>query len=192
MRADARTLAGRSGVVALFLALSAAAQVDAQTFIPGSAWSAVGSVGIVDESKLSLVDLNDAVAGIRSTAPAGSVVYLRYPVPVLPWQLNVMPVGQLAYEHLTLSITFSKNEDAAFVVAQLRRVRLADGASTGYVAVDSVSSLPMGAVQTVEQQLACGGPCIDLAQYAYFVQVTLLKSTATAVPRLVAVRVTLH
>ena len=32
---------------------------------------------------------------------------------------------------------------------------------------------------TLSLELACGGPCRDLGQYASFVQVSILKGTAT-------------
>jgi hypothetical protein len=98
---------------------------------------------------------------------------------------------EVPYPRLTLSATFSKNEDAALVIAQLRRVRLSDGAVAGVAAVDSGGSPAAPGVQTVERTIVCPASCFDPGEFAYFVQVSLLKSSATADPRLTALRVTL-
>lgn len=183
-----------AGVAALVLQPSHAT---AQWIGVASAWSAPGSTGVVDEASLPFVTVDHAKAAVRSTAPAGSVVVLRYPVFLSATYLHVYPEpGPIIYDfykHATLTLSFQRNEEAALIVAILRRVRLSDGETTMMLAVDGNSSLPSSGVQTVTRNLQCGDePCLRPDQYAYWVEVALWKVRATSDPKVVGVGVQLR
>jgi hypothetical protein len=188
---------GAGLVTALVLQPSPAA---AQWLGMAGSWSAPGSTGVADEASLPFVTVDHAKAAVRSTSPAGSVVVLRYPVflsgtwaQVVPDPIDNTPMFLTGfYTQATLTFSFQRNEEAALLVAILRRVRLSDGATTMMVAVDGNSSLPSPGVQTVTRTLLCDGPCVQADQYAYWVEVALWKVRATSDPKVVAVGVHLR
>lgn len=198
MKTSARSFVALAHTAALTLALmTLATSVWAQTLSYGSVWSSAGSVGIVDESHTSLVSLNGATAALRPTAAAGSAVYLRYPVSLVPGALyaTVFEVpsttwtGLSFFTRLKFTVTFQKNDDGAYVVASLKRLRLSDGVVSTLAAADSGSSFAMPGVQSVDRTITCAAGCADPLQYAYFVEAAVWKAWATSDPRLAALRV---
>jgi hypothetical protein len=161
------------------------------------AWSAPGSTGVVDEQSAPLVTFDHATAAVRPTAPAGSVVVLRYPVFLSGtwtlWQPD--PIDNTGhflagyYRHAKLSLSFQRNDDVGQIVAILRRVRLSDGETTVMAAVDGNASPPSPSVQTVTRPLECLESCIQQDLYAYWVEVALWKIRATSAPKVVGVGV---
>jgi hypothetical protein len=91
---------------------------------------------------------------------------------------------------LIFKMSFQKNEDAALIVAGLRRVRLSDGESVLLTALDNGMAPPGPAVQQVTRTVNCEEGCF-LPDHAYFVEVALWKAKATADPKLVSLGVTL-
>jgi len=158
-----------------------------------AAWSAPGPTGVVDETSTALVTFDHAKAAVRPTAPVGSLVGLRYPVFLSASWLDAIPDPPCNafgyYTHATLTLSFQRNEEAALIVALLRRVRLSDGETTLVLAVDGNSSPPSPGVQTVTRNLTCDEACIRPDQYAYWVEVALWKVKATSDPKIVGVGV---
>jgi hypothetical protein len=193
IRTRARVVAGVSVLVAELCVYSGA--LEAQAF-GGAHWSAPASVGTVDESSTAQVLLDQAKVSMRPSAAAGTVVYLRYPVSIVPYWLHHVAQtepyvhAEDYYNGLTFKMSFQKNEDGAFIVAGLRRVRLSDGENVLLTALDN-GMAPTGAgVQQVMRTVTCEGGCFPL-EHAYFVEVALWKARATADPKLVSLGVTL-
>jgi hypothetical protein len=161
-----------------------------------SAWSAPGSTGVADEASLPLVTFDHAKASVRPTAPAGSLVWLRFPVFASATYVDSIPIWPYNfygyYTEATLTMSFQRNEEAALLFALLRRVRLSDGETSLVMTVDGNMAIPSPAVQTVTKTISCDGFCMQLDQYAYWVEVALWKVKATSDPKVVAVGVRLH
>jgi len=195
MRTRARVMVGVSVLLAELSLYPGASRVQAQSIDGGAHWAVPGSVGTVDESSAAQVLLDQVKASVRPGAPAGTVVYLRYPISiVLQWVYQMDEFGPWArggyYKTLTFNMSFQKNEDAALIVAGLRRVRLSDGENVLFTALDNGSALPGAAVQQVSRTMTCEAGCL-LSGYAYFVEVGLWKAKTTADPKLVSLGVTL-
>lgn len=195
MRTRTRVMVGVSVLAAGLSVYPGASQVRAQTIDVGAHWSVPASVGTVDESGAGQVLLDQVKASVRPGAPAGTVVYLRYPISIVPqWLIHEEEFGPWIhggyYKTLTFNMSFQKNEDTALIVAGLRRVRLSDGENVLVTALDNGLALPGAAVQQVAKTVTCEAGCF-LAGHAYFVEVGLWKAKATADPKLVSLGVTL-
>jgi hypothetical protein len=193
IRTRARVVVGVSVLVAELCVYSGASE--AQSFFDGAHWSVPGSVGTVDESSAGQVLFDQVKASVRPSAAAGTVVYLRYPISIVPyWLYHLEHAGPWDfagyYRKLIFKMSFQKNEDAALIVAGLRRVRLSDGENVLFAALDNGSALPGAAVQQVTKTMTCEEGCF-LPDHAYFVEVALWKARATADPKLVSLGVTL-
>jgi hypothetical protein len=163
-----------------------------------AAWSSPGSAGVADESSVPLVTFDHAKAAVRPSAPAGSLVWLRYPIFLSrTWSVAIPdPSGNTPgifqsgyYINAKLTLSFQRNDEGALILALLRRVRLSDGETTTMTAVDGLSSPPSPGVQTVSKNLYCAEGCVQPDQYAYWVEVALWKVNATSDPKIVAVGV---
>jgi hypothetical protein len=196
IRTRARVVVGVSVLVAELCVYSGASE--AQSFFDGAHWSVPGSVGTVDESSAGQVLLDQVKASVRPSAAGGTVVYLRYPISIVPYWLYHVEDEYAAgpwdfagyYKRLIFKMSFQKNEDAALIVAGLRRVRLSDGENVLFAALDNGSALSGAAVQQVTKTVTCEEGCFQ-PDHAYFVEVGLWKARATADPKLVSLGVTL-
>jgi hypothetical protein len=169
--------------------------VQAQTPSTGWTWASVGSAGVPDESVASLVSFANAAASLRSTAPTGTVAIVRYPVTftsgyyVLAWNGNIYTD---VFHKLILTMIFKKNDEQGYVSAALKRVRLSDGVESYMNTVTSLAAIPAAGVQSEERTIQCPELCIDLSQYAYYIEAVLWKPVATNDPKLLVVRVQQH
>ena len=168
MKTPLRSLTGLVLLVGVGLLFDAAGTtVQAQTYNTGWTWSSIGSAGVPDESVAPLVSLAGASVSLRSTAPAGTVAVVRYPVTftsglfVYNQPLNGV-IYTYPYQGLRLTMFFQKNDDGAYASAILKRVRLSDGVESSVAGVNSLSSFPAPAVQSVERSIGCAAGCIDL------------------------------
>ncbi|HEY7500441.1 MAG TPA: hypothetical protein VH740_18105 [Vicinamibacterales bacterium] len=178
-----------SSAAALLLLLSAQ-PAGAQSFSGAAAWSSAGATGIADESSTSIVAFDNAGGvGIKLTAPAGSVAVLRFPVSFLPSLWNTGPLLEL--DHLKLTMTFRKPDDASYASATLKRVRVSDGAVSSMASVNTFGFLPAAAAQQSERAINCGEDvvCINPYEYAFYVELVLWKPETTSDPRVVALRI---
>jgi hypothetical protein len=194
IRTRARVVVGVSVLVAELWVCSGASE--AQSSFEGAHWSVPGSVGTVDESSAGQVVLDQVKASVRPTAAAGTVVYLRYPISIVPYWVYYLdylnPWIQAGYyKKLIFKMSFQKNEDTALIVAGLRRVRLSDGENILVTALDNGMAPPGAAVQQVTKTVTCEDSGCFPRDHAYFVEVALWKAKATADPKLVSLGVTL-
>jgi hypothetical protein len=120
--------------------------------------------------------------------PAGrqdTVAVIRYPIsavnPGYPWP------------YLTLKMTYQRPDDWSYAAATLKRVRLADGATSVVMSVNAWDQPPATGTQVVERTIAC--TCFYDEQgrdYAYYIEVTLWKPQAASNPRVFAVQLFDH
>jgi hypothetical protein len=198
MKTPLRSLTGVMVLVALgFLFGPGSAAVQAQTYESGWTWSSIGSAGMADESVAALVSFAGASVSLRSSAPAGTVAVIRYPVTFSSGRfVHYQPAFQYIFtspfQELRLTMFFQKNDDGAYASAILKRVRLSDGVESSVAGVNSLSSFPASGVQSVERSIGCSGGCIDLTQYAYYIEAVLWKPAVGNDPKLTVIRVQQH
>ena len=153
-------------------------------------WSAPGFTGIVDEADTSMhvFGSNGAVA-IRSSARG--TLNLRYPVQTLP--------DRLAGLCLPLRVNFRDTGAGARVIIEVVRLGISPGLPENSLlplgGIDSDGAEPSGDPNRYRSGQICIDHqpdeefLIDYALYAYFVDVQLIKTTATANPGLLSLQI---
>ena len=137
-----------------------------------SPWTAVGSTGVVDESDIDEVEFNKPYAMIKSNPSFKgiSTVTLRYNVTAIPDLAN----GGVAK---SLTVRFQDNGENSRVLVYLRRYNIEDGSSADVLSMDSDSYPSSSSLQTITVNDGCTGERFDFNKYAYYVEVTLLRTT---------------
>ena len=131
-------------------------------------WTAVGSTGTVDEAALGFFCMNGTQLGYRAGSASVSPIVARYNVTntsgqeIAPW--NVLELG------------YFDNAAAGQVTAQFFQVDPCTGART---LICSVTSLNAAAPNCVRCTFGVG---IDFSQFLYYVEVTVSRTNAAALP----------
>lgn len=138
-------------------------------------WTSVGSAGIVDESDTELVDFNNGIASTLSSAPAPSTLNLRY---------NIVLMDSLVEggTHLSLQTRYRDNGSGAQVRLKLKSYGLFNGLTNILGEFDSNTFSSSSNYQWNSECFDI--PPLDLYNYAYFLDVELIKSSTSGTPSL--------
>ena len=133
-------------------------------------WTAVASTGTVDESDHSIVTLNaGGYTSIKSTAPVGSILNIRYNIVGLE---SISNLGQ----GFTLETRFRDNGSGARVRLKVKRYNK-NGGTTTIHSMDSNNYVNKTGYQT-RANAACFKD-FDFDNNSYFVDVEMTKSSAS-------------
>jgi hypothetical protein len=154
----------RHGALALLLAAAGTAQANP--------WTTVGSAGTVDEADTRLVDFMNGEARMLATAPAGSVLNIRYNVTSLE---GFQGLNQVAWR-----ARFRDNGNGARVRLFLRQYN-ATGPTSTLATFDSNSYAAQVGYQT---QTACIGVDWDFEDGPFYIEAELTKSADGGMPAL--------
>ena len=143
-----------------------------------SAWTAVGSTGVVDEASLPAYDLAKSV--MRIHPDAGSTAELSARFVVTPTELLVDNVG------FTMTVVYRDNSPAANVLARLLRYDTFANTTETILTLDSNLFPDLDVYQT---QSVAGSFAFDFENYAYYVDVQLSKLGSAGEPELAALQI---
>lgn len=166
MKTSARLLAWSGLLILLMIATLRAGP---------TAWTVTGSTGTVDETSVPLVKLAGASVTIKDTAPFPATVIVRYPVVAL--EELVSPFSCLA-----MSMRFRDNGGQSRVRMFLRRLEIATGMNTLVAALDSNDAPALPGYQV--HSVTFFPHTFDFANFAYYVEVRLLRNTLAGKPAL--------
>ncbi len=182
-----KTLVSFISAVIVFAWAPVAAQV-------GSIWSAAGVTGIVDEADLNIHQFNSTGSvSIKSSVTSGTLD-IRFPVQTVP-DLLVPQQGDCPEMRVNLRDTGS----GARVIVRLMALSIFPGSGTQLTSlaqIDSNSQLPPGdpteyrSYRTCLNNLSPGSEFLfDKAFFTYYVDVQLIKTTASANPGLMSLQI---
>jgi hypothetical protein len=141
-------------------------------------WTSVGSAGTVDEANLAIFNTSGPQVRILGTAPLPASLVIRY---------NVVAVDGVLGGSGALTARFRDTGVDSRVLAVLRQVNFTTGSTTTLLALDSDDFAPSPDLQAQEVE-SCAIE-LDFGSNAYFIEVTLSKSTAAANPILQLLRI---
>jgi hypothetical protein len=157
-------------------------------------WSAAGITGIVDEADQNIHQFNTTGSVSIKASVSSGTLDIRYPVQSLPDWL-IPQQGDCPELRVNLRDTGS----GARVIVRLMALSLFPGSGTSLtslVEIDSNSRAPSGDPTQYRSFSACINNLppgseflIDYAFFAYYVDVQLVKSSATANPGLMSVQI---
>lgn len=163
-------------LTAMLVALCVTAPASAQG-PDNNCWTSVGSGGTVDDADLDQFTTNLNAVGVRS-ALSSATVLVRY---------NVTAVDGVFVDGKELRVRYTDNGAGARVVARLRQVNINTGSGATLAELDSDDFAQSPNPQT-QAMTICGSPELDFATFAYFVEVTLVKTASSGTPDVRALR----
>jgi hypothetical protein len=176
MMARRLTLCGISAVIVLAWAPVSSAQ--------NANWSAAGATGAVDEADLSMYRFNDTGSISIKSSVARGTLNVRFPIGPLTW---VPQEGDCPNIRANLRDTGA----GARVIVRLMRLGIGGEAATGELTsiaeIDS-DRFPIASTQYVKLEACLNGEPGPLVDFSYYVDVQLIKTTATANPGLLSLQ----
>ncbi|MGI9015144.1 MAG: hypothetical protein ACR2GY_12985 [Phycisphaerales bacterium] len=143
-----------------------------------SAWTAVGSTGVVDEASLPVYDLAKSVTRIHPDAGNTAELSARY---------NVTPTEQLVENFgFTMTVVYRDNSPAANIIARLRRYDAFSNTTQTILTFDS-NLFPDS--DLYQAQAVSGSFAFDFENFAYYVDVELSKLGASGRPELASLQI---
>jgi hypothetical protein len=146
-------------------------------------WSAIGAVGIVDESSTGLIEFSDTGSVFIKGGIASGTAQLRYPV---------LPVGELAKDlpagnHLCLDVCYRDTGAGSRVIVSLKSVDGEEPTNT-HMTFDSDTRPPTGTSYLFDHVCGAvnsnGNEMFNYATLAraYYIDVQLIKTSSSANP----------
>jgi len=155
------------------------AQATSSALVNTDPWTTVGSCGIVDEADGGLYTFSNA--RVEMPPAAGGTLDLRYNIVSVDGLLNPLD-GWL------MTCRFRDNGVDARVLVRLRRLDLATGADVALMTFDS-NAFAAAAGYQVQSIVDCFGFTFDFVNFAYYLHVSLIKTTSQGSPGLAEVRI---
>jgi hypothetical protein len=146
---------------------------------PLDPWISTASTGAIDTSDLEIARTSGAVLQLTNSAPNNATLNVRYNVLPTPGLINNLGC-------VLLISRFRDNGDNAQVIAKLKRYRLETGETQTLLTVNSNNFPDDGSFQ-LGNEFDCD-LTFDFFQFAYFIDVELIKSGSTGKPALGALR----
>ncbi|MET0285258.1 MAG: hypothetical protein ABW352_12340 [Polyangiales bacterium] len=162
-------------MIALWLAVATWLPVCVASAQSGEPWTAVATTGAVDESDLSIVSMSSSTVSFAASSPAAENIVVRY---------NVTATAGIGGQSDNFSLRFRDNGAQARVIAVLRQVNMNTGAATVLSTIDSDSYPPSASFRTVDGGFGSCGFEYDFYENAYFIEVTLSRTSAAGLPAL--------
>lgn len=168
-----RRVAAHAGALLMPLILLASTGVaHAQTH----PWTTAASVGVVDDGDTGIVEFVSGEARLKASAPAGSVLNLRYNVVSLE---GFAGPGSYAFR-----VRFQDNGPGARAQVALTRARLGFAPSV----VETLDSNAYAAQVGYQTQQRCIFVDWNFVDSVYYIEATLTKSAADGQPALAAIQ----
>jgi hypothetical protein len=142
-------------------------------------WTSVGSAGTVDEADIAKYETSGSAVRIIDTVPTPASVVIRY---------NVVAVAGLSGgDGIVLNARYRDNGSGARVLAVLRQINIETGVTTTVLTLDSNTLEQSSDFQT--RFVAACKTVLDFLSNAYFIEMTLSKSSAGGRPGLQVLQV---
>jgi hypothetical protein len=157
----------------------------AQGFFP-SVWTAAGVTGIVDDSSAAIRVFNNTGSVSIKGSVANGTLEIRFPVQTLP--VTATPNGACVQMRARLRDT----GDGAQVIVRLMRLDITTGTlrSVGEIDTDKEPLLAGNHYSVYQTCLNVPNAFpFDVAQFAYYVQAELIKSSPAGNPGLMVVQI---
>jgi hypothetical protein len=141
-------------------------------------WTSVGSVGMVDEVDVAVYETSGPLVRIAASAPVPASLVIRY---------NVVAVPDFSFTGAALTARFRDAGTGARMVATLKEVSFATGATTTLLTLDSNDAIP-----SIDLQARTVSSCtleLNFSNNAYFIEAVLSKSAGAVTPALQLLRV---
>ena len=143
-----------------------------------SPWTVAGSTGVVDEASLPVYDLAKSVMRIHPDAGNNAEISARY---------SVTATEQLVDNFgFTMTAVYLDNGSAARIVARLRRYDALNKTTQTILTFDSDL---FAASDLYQARAVTGSFAFDFDNYAYYVDVDIIKSGANGTPELAALQI---
>ena len=150
-------------------------------------WSAIGAVGIADESSTSLISFSDTGSVTMKSSVASGTAQLRYPVYIVGnMTKDLSPIN----DRWCLGMQYRDNGDHSQVIAALKSVNTSTGAVVSYGTLDSKIYGDTGtAYQTRFNCVLANSDGTPLSSFfsgdtAYYIDVKLIKTASDGNPGL--------
>lgn len=148
-----------------------------------SAWTTVGSAGIVNESHFDLVDLSGGgIAQFQAGAPANTSALIRYNVTATSGLFGLLGTP------IRMNVRFMDNNASANVIVRLKEYNFDAGLpATTIIEFNSNEQASSASLQNGYKMAACGF-AFDFANKAYYLEVELNRTAASGNPKLATVQ----
>ena len=146
---------------------------------PVEPWSSTGATGTIDTNDLDIARTSGAVVQMANSAPNNARLNVRYNVTAENGLVNNLGC-------ILLISRFRDNGDSAQVIAKLKRYNISTGEIKTLLTVNS-NNIPGSSVFQLGNEFDCD-LTFDFFQFAYFVDVELIKSGGTGKPALGSLR----
>lgn len=146
---------------------------------PVEPWSSTGATGTIDTNDLDFARTSGAVVQMANSAPNNARLNVRYNVTAANGLVNNLGC-------VLLISRFRDNGDSAQVIAKLKRYNIETGEIKTLLTVNS-NNFPNSSAFQLGNEFDCD-LTFDFFQFAYFIDVELIKSGGTGKPALGSLR----
>ena len=150
-----------------------------------SAWTTVGSAGIVNEGHFDLVDLSGGgLAQFQAGAPADTSALIRYNVTATAGLFGALGTP------IRMNVRFMDNNGNGNVIVRLKEYNFVAGLpATTIIEFNSNEQASSASLQNGHKMAPCGF-AFDFANKAYYLEVELIRIAASSNPKLAVVQLT--